>query len=44
MESSNALFTGDRDFAPIRAAMRRLSLAADPEFQDIYAGEMLFPG
>jgi uncharacterized 2Fe-2S/4Fe-4S cluster protein (DUF4445 family) len=37
-----ALFGGD-DFASIRRRTEHISLAADPEFQDTYVGEMLFP-
>lgn len=35
--------TGNGDFARIRDAIRHISLAADPRFQDIYAEEMAFP-
>jgi uncharacterized 2Fe-2S/4Fe-4S cluster protein (DUF4445 family) len=38
-----ALFSGEAGFEEIRSRMRHISLASDPDFQDIYAEEMLFP-
>jgi uncharacterized 2Fe-2S/4Fe-4S cluster protein (DUF4445 family) len=37
-----ALFNPGLDFAAIRALVRHISLASDPEFQEIYVGEMGF--
>lgn len=39
-----ALFApGREDFSALRAKVEHISLAADPEFQDIYVDEMAFP-
>jgi uncharacterized 2Fe-2S/4Fe-4S cluster protein (DUF4445 family) len=38
-----SLFAHNRDFAGLRARVEHVSLAADPEFQDIYIEEMAFP-
>jgi uncharacterized 2Fe-2S/4Fe-4S cluster protein (DUF4445 family) len=41
-----ALFHGDgsEDYSDLRARVEHISLAADPEFMDIYVDEMGFPG
>ena len=38
-----ALFRDDLEFADIRSRVEHISLASDPEFQDIYVEEMSFP-
>jgi uncharacterized 2Fe-2S/4Fe-4S cluster protein (DUF4445 family) len=38
-----ALFAPDPDHSRLRAIAEHISLASDPEFQDIYVGEMPFP-
>lgn len=38
-----ALFRDDLDFADIRRRVEHISLASDPEFQEIYVEEMGFP-
>ncbi|MBZ5607692.1 MAG: ASKHA domain-containing protein [Acidobacteriia bacterium] len=38
-----ALFTPDIDFASIRARVQHIVLSADPNFEEIYVGEMGFP-
>jgi uncharacterized 2Fe-2S/4Fe-4S cluster protein (DUF4445 family) len=38
-----ALFTDDLEFADIRPCVEHISLASDPEFQEIYVEEMVFP-
>jgi uncharacterized 2Fe-2S/4Fe-4S cluster protein (DUF4445 family) len=37
-----ALFSPGFDLDAVRARVKHLSLAADPEFQDIYVAEMAF--
>ena len=38
-----ALFADDLEFLDVRARTEHISLAEDPEFQEIFVEEMVFP-